>query len=231
MPVPRSAHHPVGIAVEDWRAVAFGMAPVLAGVAVPWLVWASIGRVAPAELALAGGVSAAAYLRLVWLIGEHENDARRRLGRRYLAPAPTIALVLCGGLVATLMAPGLSAVALIDAVGLPRAAGAVRSYESAALAELGGTLDLAGIGLVGAAAGGGPVQLTPDGTARMLDRAGAAMPLPLSWAPRADGLCILIDSIVGNACLALDRDSGRLRDGARDVGRVTSVGGAAVRLR
>jgi hypothetical protein len=227
MAVPQSAPPAVGIAVEDWRAVVFGMAPILAGVAVPWLVWASLGRLGSGELALAGGVSGAAYLRLVWLIGEHENEARRRLGRRYLAPAPTIALALCAGLVATLMAPGLSAVALIDAVGLPRAAGAVRSYESAALAELGGTLDLVGLGLVGEAAGGGPLQLTPNGNARVLDRSGAATPLLLSWEPRADGLCILIDSIIGSACLALDPDSGRLRDGSRDVGRVTAVGGVA----
>jgi hypothetical protein len=227
MPVPRTAHHAVGIAVEDWRAVVFGMMPILAGVAVPWLVWASVGRLGSAELALAGGVSAAAYLRLIWLIGAHEDEARRRLGRRYLAPAPAIALTLCIGLVVTLMAPGLSAVALVDAVGLPRAAGVVRSYKSAALAELGGTLNLVGLGLVGEAAGAGPLQLTPDGNARVLDRSGVATPLSLSWAPRAHGLCILVDSIVGNACLALDPQSGRLRDGSRDVGRVISIGTAA----
>jgi hypothetical protein len=165
---------------------------------------------------------------MIWLIGEHENEARRRLGRRYLAPAPAIALTLCVGLVVTLMAPGLSAVALIDAVGLPRAAGVVQSYESAALAELGGTLDLVGVGLVGVGPGGGPLQLTPDGSARALDRGGGlATPVALTWQPRADGLCILIDAIVGNACLALDPHSGRLRDGGRDVGRVAAVGIAA----
>lgn len=210
--------------MQDWRAVAFGMAPTLAGVAVPWLTWASLGWVNSSELALACLISTGAYLRLVWMIGEHENEARRRLGRRYLAPGPAIALLLSVGLVVTLMAPGLSAAALIESVGLPRAAGIVRSYESAALAELGGTLDLVGLGLVGTVPGGGPVQLTPDGFVRVLDRGGAPMPFQLSWAPRVGGLCIAIDDIVGNACLALDPLSGRLRDGERDVGRVTWVG-------
>ncbi len=210
--------------MQDWRAVAFGSAPILAGVLVPWLIWASLGWLNSAELALSCIVSSGAYLRIVWLIGEHENEARRRLGRRYLAPGPTIALILCAGLVGTLMAPGLSAVALIEAVGLPRAAGDVRSYESKALAKLGGTLNLVGLGLVGVEQGSGPLQLSPDGNARVLDRSGAATSVSLSWAPRAGGLCILIDEIVGTACLALDPNSGRLRDGDRDVGRVTWVG-------
>jgi hypothetical protein len=228
MPVPRSAHPAVGLAMQDWRAVAFGTAPILAGVAVPWLLWGSLGWLNSGELAVAGFMSTAGYLRLVWMIGEHENEARRRLGRRYLAPGPTIALTLCVGLLVTLMAPGLSAVALIEAVGLPRAAGVVRSYESAALAELGGTLDLVGLGLTSVSLGGGPLQLHPDGNAWVLDRSGAAAPIQLSWAPRAGGLCIVIDDIVGNACLALDPRSGRLRDGERDVGRVTSVGLATI---
>ena len=220
MPMPRSAHRVVGLATQDWRAVALGAAPILAGIAVPWLLWASLGRLGSGELATAGFVFSALYLRLLWLIGEHENEARRRLGRRYLAPGPAIALTLCVGLVATLMAPGLSAVALIEAVGLPRAAGVVRSYESAALAQLGGTLDLGGVGLTGT----GPLQLTPGGSARMLDRSGAAAPSPLAWRPQHGGLCIVIDAVIGNACLALDPHSGRLSDGERDVGRVTAVG-------
>jgi hypothetical protein len=217
--MPRAAPRDVGLAVQDWRAVAFGTAPILAGAAVPWLLWASLGRLGSGELAASGIVCTFFYLRMVWLIGEHENAARRRLGRRYLPPAPQIALVLCLGLIVALVAPGLSAAALIDAVGLPRAAGVVRSYQSAALAELGGTLDL-----VGVAPGGGPLRLTPDGSARVLDRSGAAMPFALSWQPSAGGLCILLDDVIGNACLALDPRSGRLRDGERDVGRVTSVG-------
>lgn len=220
MPVPRTAHHAVGLAVQDWRAVALGMAPILAGMAVPWLLWASLGRLGSGELAVAGFVSTAAYLRMVWLIGEHEADARRRLGRRYLAPGKSIALTLCVGLLVTLMAPGLSAAALIEAVGLPRAAGAVRSYELTALADFGGTVHLAGVGPTGA----GPLQLTPDGRAHMLDRSGVALPATLSWRPRAGGLCIVIDAIIGNACLALDPQSGRLRDAGRDVGRVTAIG-------
>jgi hypothetical protein len=224
MPVPRSAHHAAGLAAEDWRAVVFGTAPIVAGAAVPWLLWASLGWLSSGELAVAGFVSTAAYLRLLWLIGAHEDEARRRLGRRYLAPAPRLALTLCAGLVVALVAPGLSAVALIDAVGLPRAAGVVRSYESVALAELGGTLDLVGVGLTGVGQGGGPVQLTPDGSAHALDRSGAATPVALSWRPRTGGLCIVIDAIIGNACLVLDPNSGRLREGERDVGRVTAIG-------
>ncbi len=205
--------------MQDWRAVAFGTAPILAGAALPWLLWASLGRLASGELVAAGLISTLVYLRMVWLIGEHENAARRRLGRRYLAPGPQIALALCAGLVVALVAPGLSAVALIEAVGLPRAAGVVRSYESAALAELGGTLDVMGVGLMG-----GPLHLTPDGSARVLDRSGAALPFALSWQANAGGLCIVVDQVIGNACLELDRQSGRLRDGARDVGRVTAIG-------
>jgi hypothetical protein len=196
------------------------MAPILSGAAVPWLLWVSVGAVNSRELAGAGLISMAAYLRMVWLIAAHESEARRRLGRRYLAPAPRIALALCMGLVVAMMAPGLSAAALIESVGLPRAAGVVRSYTSAALAELGGTLDLSGVAL-----SGGPLRLTPDGSARVLDRSGAALPPALSWQPHAGGLCIVIDAIIGNACLALDPRSGRLSDGGRDVGRVTSVGG------
>lgn len=223
MPASRAAPRDVGLAAQDWRAVLFGAAPIVAGAAVPWLLWASLGRFSSGELVAAGLVAVLVYLRMVWLIGEHENAARQRLGRRYLAPGPQIALTLCMGLIVTLVAPGLSAVALIDAVGLPRAAGVVHSYELTSLAELGGTLDL-----VGVAPGGGPLQLTPDGNARVLDRSGAAMPFALSWQPSAGGLCILLDDVIGNACLALDPRSGRLRDGERDVGRVTAVGVGAV---
>jgi hypothetical protein len=221
MPLPCTVHRDVGLAVHDWRTVAFGTASILAGAAVPWLLWASLGRFNSLELAVAGLVSTAAYLRLVWLVGEQESAARRRHGRRYLPPAPRIAFAVCGGLVAALIAPGLSAVALIDAVGVPRAAGIVRSYESPALAAFGGTLDLMGVGLMSE----GPLQLTPDGSVHLLARSGAAMPFTLSWRAKAGGLCIVIDQIIGNACLALDQRSGRLRDGSRDVGRVIAVGG------
>jgi hypothetical protein len=224
MLVPRSAHPAAGLAMQDWRAVAFGTAPMLAGAAVPWLIWSSLGWLNSAELMLAGMLATGAYLRMVWMVGQHENEARRRLGRKYLAPGPSFALALCTGLVVTLVAPGLSAVALVEAVGLPRAAGVVRSYESAALADLGGTLDLVGLGLVGVSPGSAPLLLTPGGSARVLDRSGAETPIRLSWAPRAGGLCIVIDEIIGNACLALDPRSGRLREGDRDVGRVTWVG-------
>ena len=81
-----------------------------------------------------------------------------------------------------------------------------------------------GLGLVAVSPGGGPVRLTPDGGAQVLDRSGAATAIRLSWAPRAGGLCIVIDEIVGDACLALDPLSGRLRDGERSVGRVIWVG-------
>jgi hypothetical protein len=219
MPVPRTASREVGLAVQEPRAVLLAMAPILSGAAVPWLLWASLGRVNSRELAAAGLISMAAYLRMVWLIGAHESEARRRLGRRYLAPGPRIALALCGGLVVAVMAPGLSAAALIQSVGLPRAAGVVRSYTSAALAELGGTLNLSGVAL-----SGGPMRLAPDGSAHLLDRDGVALPVALSWQPRAGGLCILIDAIIGDACLSLDPRSGRLSDGGREVGRVTSVG-------
>jgi hypothetical protein len=220
MPVPRNATHADSLAAHDWRAVLVGMLPILSGAAVPWLVWESIGRLGSGELAAAALISTAAYLRIIWQLGEQENAARKRLGRRYVPPAPDVALAVCGGLVVSLMAPGISAYALVDAVGFPRLAGVVQSYEPAALAETGATLDVIGV------APAGPVVLVPGGNAQVLDsRTGAVLPFPLSWRADAARLCIVQDAILPDSCLALDPASGKLRDGERGVvGRVTAVG-------
>jgi hypothetical protein len=220
MPVPRHASYALTLAAHDWRAVAVGMLPIVVGAAVPWLVWASIGRLGSGELAAAGLISTAAYLRIIWQLGEHENAARRRLGRRYVPPAPDVALAVCGGLVISMMAPGISAYALVDAVGFPRLAGAVRSYDAAVLAETGATLDVIGL------APAGPLVLAPGGGALVLDaRTGVALPFPVSWRIDAGGLCIMQDSVLPDSCLSLDPSSGKLRDGdLAVVGRVTAVG-------
>jgi hypothetical protein len=131
-----------------------------------------------------------------------------------------VALAVCGGLVVSLMAPGISAYALVDAVGFPRLAGVVRSYDAAVLAETGATLD------VMAVAPAGPLVLAPGGNAQMLDaRTGAVLPVPLSWRAGIGGFCIVQDAILPDSCLSLDPASGKLRDGEREVvGRVTAVG-------
>jgi hypothetical protein len=221
MPAPRNAVPALSPAAHEWRPLLVGMLPILSGAAVPWLVWVSLGRLGSGELAVAAVVCASVYLRIIWQLGEHEHAARKRLGRRYVPPAPDVALAVCGGLVISLMAPGLSAYALIDSVGLPRLAGVVRAYESATLAETGARLDL-----IGLAPGGSTVVLAPGGDARALDgRTGAALPFPLSWRVDSGGFCIMQDSIIHDACLRLDAGSGKLRDDGRAVvGRVIAVG-------
>jgi len=216
----RNAFHAFSLAAHDWRAVMVGVLPILSGAAVPWLIWASLGRLGPWELAAAALVSTSAYLRIIWQLGEHEHAARKRLGRRYVPPAPDVALAVCCGLVISLMAPGISAYALVDAVGFPRLAGTVRAYIPAALAETGAILDVIGV------APTGPLVLAPGGAAQVLDaRTGAPLPFPLSWRIDGDGLCIVQDAILPDSCLTLDAASGKLRDGDRAVvGRVTAVG-------
>jgi hypothetical protein len=217
---PPPAQRATGLPAEDWRSVAFGMAPILAGLAVPWLEWASFGFVRSSELAAAALFATLCYLRMVWQIGAHEQAARRRLGRRYVPPSTEITCVVCIGLIVTMVAPGLSAMALVDAVGLPRAAGIVQSYDASAMAATGATLDVAGV-----APGGGPLVLAPDGNAHVMSlRTRLALPYALSWQAKEGSVCVVLDDIVGDACMSLDRRSGRLRDGERDVGRVTGIG-------
>ena len=179
------------------------------------------GPTGSGELALAGLVCASAYLRIIWQLGEQQLAARKRLGRRYVPPAPDVALAVCVGLIVSLMAPGISAYALVDKVGFPRLAGVVRSYDPVALAETGATLDVIGLAL-----GGSPVVLAPGGSAQVFDaRTGAMSRLPLSWRSDANGVCIVQDTILPDACMALDAVSGKLRDADRDVvGRITAIG-------
>jgi hypothetical protein len=223
MSVPRNASHALSIAAHDWRAVLVGVLPILSGAAMPWLLWESLGRLRSGELAVAALICTCAYLRIIWHLGEQEHAARKRLGRRYVPPAPDVALAVCGGLLVSMMAPGISAYALVDAVGFPRLAGVVRSYDAAVLAETGATLDVIGVGPAG------PVVLAPGGNAQVLDaRTGAALPFPLSWRADAGGFCIVQDAILPDSCLSLDPLSGKLRDSDRAVvGRVTAVGSGA----
>lgn len=224
MSVPRDLSGDICRPAHAWRTVLVGVLPILSGAAVPWLLWASVGRLRSGELAAAALGCASAYLWIIFRLGTQEQAARRRLGRRYVPPAPDVAFAVCAGLVVSLMAPGLSTYALVDAVGFPRLAGEVRSYDLATLAATGATLDA--IGLV---AGGGPLILAPGGRARVRDaRTGAILPFPLTWREDGGGFCIVQDSILPDACVTLDPVSGKLRDREQDVvGRVTAIGTAA----
>jgi hypothetical protein len=123
--------------------LALSVAPLALGAAAPWLLWCAQGRVSAGELAAVSLASATIFLRMT------SGSGMQRGG-------PLAALAICGGITASLVLPGLSAMALIDAVGLPRASGAVRSYDHPAydhpalaydhpaLAMGGATLALAG---------------------------------------------------------------------------------------
>lgn len=97
-------------ASASWRGVARACLPLALGAAAPWIIWGAAGRVAAAELAAAGLASAAVFLH-----------ALGTLPPRRHRPGP--ALLACCGLAASLMLPGMSALALIDAVGLAQATG------------------------------------------------------------------------------------------------------------
>jgi hypothetical protein len=200
---------------EDRTSAVVLAVPVLAGTVCPWAAWALAGWVGAFELACASMVMACAYLGMVWWLGKREAERRRRLGRRYDPPPPDLAFAVCMGLAASLLAPALSSLALVDQIGLPRAEGAVRDYDPRALEAMGARIDLSRV-----LPGSGAVDVRPGGTARVfLPRFGNPTPftLPL-WAVKG-GFCIAADS-----CLTLDRGSGRVRVGGEMVGRVTAVG-------
>ena len=109
------------------------VAPILAGVSSPWAVWITAGSVGATALAVSSVLMAGLYLHVVWWLGDREDELRRRFGRRLPAAAgPDLALAVCMGLAGSMLAPGLSAVTLVDRVGLPRAAGLVKSYDPGA---------------------------------------------------------------------------------------------------
>jgi hypothetical protein len=200
---------------EDRATSAVLAVPVLAGIACPWAAWALAGWVGAFELACASVALACAYLAMVWWLAGREAERRRRLGRRYDPPPADLAFAVCMGLAASLLAPALSSLALVDRIGLPRAEGAVRDYDPHALEAMGVRIDLSRV-----LPGSGAMDVRPGGTARVfLPRFGAptAFTLPL-WAVKG-GFCIAADS-----CLTLDRGSGRVRVGGETVGRVTAVG-------
>ena len=83
----------------------------------------------------------------------------------------------CVGLAASLLAPGLSSIALVELVGLPRAAGVVDEYDPQALGMTGATIDLS-LAIPGRTA----LDVIPGGIARIvLPRFGNPTAFSLSW--------------------------------------------------
>jgi len=191
------------------------VAPILAGVSSPWAVWITAGSVGATALAVSSVLMAGLYLHVVWWLGDREAELRRHFGRRYRPPPPDLALAVCMGLAASMLAPGLSALALVDRVGLPRAAGLVESYDPAALGAAGAAIDLSP-----AIPSRTVLEVIPGGVARVfVPRFGNPTPFALSWNATPAEFCI-----APRRCLSVDRSSGRVSIHNEVVGRITSVG-------
>jgi hypothetical protein len=200
---------------EARRASLVLCVPVLAGAVSPWVLWMTAGGVGASSLALASLAMAFAYLQAVWWLGNREVELRRLTGRRYRPPSADLTLAVCAGLAVSLIAPGLSAYALVDVVGLPRAAGLVAEYDPQALGVVGATIDLSPVMP-------GPVSLKviPGGIARVVvPRFGNPTVFAVPWQATSAEFCI-----APRQCLAVNRASGRVSVGDDVVGRVTSIG-------
>jgi hypothetical protein len=212
--VLQGAHAPDPIA-EARRSAYVLAVPVLAGAMSPWALWLTAGSIGASGLAIASLLMAGIYLHVVWWLGDREAELRKRFGRRYTPPPPDLALAVCMGLAGSMVAPGVSGMALIDRVGLPRAAGLVGEYDPPSLGTTGATIDLSP-----ALAGRTALELTPDGVARVVvPRFGNPTAFALPWRATDAEFCL---APVG--CLAVDRLSGRVSVRDEEVGRVTSVG-------
>jgi hypothetical protein len=204
--------------VADARRSAAVLAiPVLAGATSPWAVWLMSGSIGASGLAVASILMAGTYLHVVWRLGDGEAELRKRFGRRYTPPSPDLALAVCMGLAACMVAPGASAMALVDRVGLPRAAGLVSRYDPQGLGSRGVTIDLST-----AIPGRTALEVIPGGVARVVvPRFGNPTAFALPWTATEAEFCL-----APGGCLAVDRLSGRVSVGDEEVGRVTSVGSA-----
>ncbi len=200
---------------EARRASVVLVLPVLAGVTVPWAVWAMAGWIDANGLAVASILLAAMYMQAVWWLGDREAALRRRFGRRYSPPPADLALTVCAGLAFCMLAPGLSAAALVGVVGLPRASGLIEDYDPLTLGASGATIDLSRV-----IPGRGALDLIPGGVARVtVPRFGTPTAFTLSWSANQAEFCF-----APSQCLAVDRLSGRVSIHHEEVGRVTAVG-------
>lgn len=203
---------------EARRASIILLLPVASGAILPWAVWATAGWIDANGLAVASFVLAIMYMQGIWWLGDREAELRRQFGRRYSPPSADLALLVCAGLAVCMIAPGLSAVALTELVGMPRASGVVQEYDPLTLGEAGATIDLSR-SIPGHAA----MDIIPGGFARVtVPRFGSpaafAMPLNATGAEFCFG---------PSQCLTVDRNSGRVRARDSEVGRVTAVGGVS----
>ncbi len=200
---------------EARRASIVLVLPVLAGVTAPWAVWATAGWIDANGLAVASILLAMMYMQAVWWLGDREAALRRRFGRRYSPPPADLALAVCMGLAVCMIAPGLSAAALVGVVGLPRASGLIEDYDPLTLGAAGATIDLSRV-----IPGRGALDLIPGGVARVtVPRFGTPTAFALPWSATKAEFCF-----APSQCLAVDRLSGRVSIRDAEVGRVTAVG-------
>ncbi len=197
------------------RACVVLVLPVLAGATAPWAVWATAGWIDARGLAVASILFAMMYMQAVWWLGDREAALRRRFGRRYSPPPANLALAVCVGLAMCMVAPGLSAAALVGVVGLPRASGAIDDYDPLALGQAGATIDLSPV-----IPGHGALDVMPGGIARVtVPRFGTPTAFALSWSATEAAFCF-----APSQCLAVDRHSGRVFVRDAEIGRVIAVG-------
>src|SRR4051794_35830590 len=196
---PQAARPPDPVA--EARRSAFVLAiPVLAGAMCPWAGWLTAGSIGASGLAIASLFMAGVYLHVVWWLGDREAELRRRFGRRYTPPSADLALGVCMGLAACMIAPGVSAMALVDRVGLPRAAGLVGEYDPRLLGTTGAVINLSA-----AIPARTAFEVMPGCVARVVvPRFGSPSVLALPGRATEAELCL-----APGGCLAVGRSSGR----------------------
>ena len=108
------AGHSNDPAAQARRATVILALPVLAGATSPWVVWAMAGRIGATGLTIASLLMLGAYIASVWWLGDREAELRKRLGRRYTPPSADLAFAVHMGLAASILAPGLSTLLLVE---------------------------------------------------------------------------------------------------------------------
>ncbi|MBV9653116.1 MAG: hypothetical protein JOZ42_00995 [Acetobacteraceae bacterium] len=215
MPRVQAATSPSDPLAEARRASLVLVLPILAGLTTPWAVWAAAGWIDANGLAVASMLLAAMYMHAVWWLGDREAALRARFGRRYTPPSADLALAVCMGLAGSMVAPGLSAAALVGVVGLPRASGLIDSYDPLALGASGTTIDLSRV-----IPGRGELDVVPGGVAHItVPRFGTPTAFALSWSAVEGAFCF-----APSQCLTVDRRSGRVSVHHAEIGRITAVG-------